>query len=70
MNNLVAAWHQPAEVDLTGQQFDVVELLSRAHDLLVDVPELKTALRLVHVALDEVSAWFDGASSTHLVSSP
>jgi hypothetical protein len=69
MNNLVASWHHPADVDLAGQQFDVVELLSRAHDHLVEIPELEGALRLVHVALGEVTAWFDGATSPHLVSS-
>ena len=57
MNNLVASWHQPAQIDLAGQQFDVVELLSRAHDRLVEIPALEAALHLVDVALDEVAAW-------------
>ena len=70
MNNLRATWHHPADVDLAAQPFDVVELLSQAHDRLAEIPELEGALRLVHVALDEVSAWFDGATSPHLVSSP
>jgi hypothetical protein len=57
MNNLVASWHRPAQIDLGGQQFDVAELLSRAHDRLVEIPELEEARRLVDVALGEVAAW-------------
>ena len=57
MNNLVASWHRPAQIDLAGQQFDPVELLSQARDRLTDIPELEAALHLVDVALDEVAAW-------------
>jgi hypothetical protein len=68
MNNLVALWHHPADVDLTGQQFDPVELLSRARDRLADIPELEAALHLVDVALDEVAAWFGTPSGVRSTS--
>jgi hypothetical protein len=56
MNNLFATWQQQSEVDL-GPELDALELLSRAHDHLVLVPELAKALRLVDGALDQVAAW-------------
>jgi hypothetical protein len=58
MNNLVATWRRPADVDL-GADADVCELLARVHDRLAEIPELDEARRLVDVALEEVLAWLD-----------
>jgi hypothetical protein len=58
MNNLVATWRRPADVDLGGDA-DVCELLARVHERLAEVPELVGARRLVDVALEEVLAWLD-----------
>ena len=58
MNDLFATWHLPVNIDL-GDDLDAVELLSRAHDRLVEIPELKDALRLLDIVRGEVSAWFD-----------
>ena len=62
MNNLFATWRHPADIDLdTG--LDAAEFLIRARDQLVEIPELVGALRLVDVALAEVSAWFERRDS-------
>ena len=59
MNNLVATWARPAEIELTDES-DVCELLARVHDRLAGIPELVGARRLLEVALEEVLTWFDG----------
>ena len=51
-----------------GQQFDPVELLSRARDRLAEIPELEAALHLVDVALDEVAGWFGTPSGVRSTS--
>lgn len=68
MSNLVAKWHHPAEVGRA--ELDPVELLSWARDGLIEIPELKDALRLVDLALGEVSAWFATELSTEAVRRP
>ena len=59
MNNLVATWGRPAEIQLADEA-DVCDLLARVHDRLAGIPELVGALRLVDLALEEVLTWFDG----------
>jgi hypothetical protein len=56
MNNLVATWHHAVEVDVRDEP-DAAELLSRAHDRLIGIPELEVARRLVDVAREHVAAW-------------
>ena len=58
MNDLAATWRHPADVDL-GAEADVCELLSRVHDRLAEIPELREALRFVDIALGEVLTWLD-----------
>jgi hypothetical protein len=60
MNKLVASWHAPSEIVELRDEADVCELLARAHERLVAIPELGHALDLVDIALDEVLTWFDG----------
>ena len=59
MNNLVATWGRPAEIQLPDDS-DVRELLARVHDRLAEIPGLVGARLLVEGALDEVLTWFDG----------
>ena len=59
MNNLVATWRPPVEIEHADES-DLCELLARVHDRLAEIPELVAARRLVEVALDEVLTWFDG----------
>jgi hypothetical protein len=59
MNNLVATWRQPVEIEFADES-DLCELLVRVHDGLAEVPELVGARRLVEVALEQVLTWFDG----------
>jgi dTDP-D-glucose 4,6-dehydratase len=56
MNNLFATWHGPEEVDLAAGLAGTVELLSEARNRMGEVPELRAALRLLDVAIDEVWA--------------
>ena len=58
MNNLFATWHHPVDVDLDAG-LDAADHLANARLQLLGIPELAGALRLVDVALAEVSAWFD-----------
>jgi hypothetical protein len=58
MNHLFATWHHPADVDLDAG-LDAADHLANARLQLQEIPELAGALRLVEVALTEVSAWFD-----------
>ena len=58
MNNLFATWHHPVDVDLDAG-LDAADHLANARLQLLEIPELAGALRLVEVALAEVSAWFD-----------
>ena len=58
MNNLFATWHHPVDVDLDAG-LDAADHLANARLQLLEIPELAGALRLVDVALAEVSAWFD-----------
>ncbi|MEW6477111.1 MAG: hypothetical protein AB1679_33060 [Actinomycetota bacterium] len=67
MNKLFATWHHPADIDLDAG-LDAAELLTRARDLLAEIPELADTLDLVDVALSEVSGWFDRRDSTPLIS--
>ena len=59
MNNLVATWHLPKEVDLAAAS-DPRLLLARVRDALTDIPELDHVRRLVDDALEEVTAWCCG----------
>lgn len=67
MNKLFATWHHPADLDLDAG-LDAAELLSRARDLLAEIPELADTLDLVDVALGEVAGWFDQRDDAPLVS--
>jgi hypothetical protein len=67
MNNLFAAWRHPADIDLDAG-LNAADLMAQARDQLVEIPELVDALRLVDVALGEVSAWFDQRDSAPLIS--
>jgi hypothetical protein len=67
MNKLVATWHHPIDIDLDAG-LDAAELLSRARELLTEIPELADTLDLVDVALAEVSGWFDGRDSDAVIS--
>lgn len=67
MNNLFATWRHPADVDLDAG-LDAADLLAQARDQLLEIPELVDALRLVEVALAEVSAWFDRRDGSPLIS--
>ena len=58
MNNLVATWGRPEEVDL-GPEADVCELLARVHDRLLEIPELDEARCRVETVLGQVLAWLD-----------
>ena len=58
MNRLFATWHHPADVDLDAG-LDAADHLANARLQLREIPELAGALRLVDIALAEVSAWFD-----------
>jgi hypothetical protein len=58
MNKLFATWRHPADIDLDAG-LDAADLLAQARDQLLEIPELVDALRLVNVALAEVSAWFE-----------
>jgi hypothetical protein len=58
MNKLFATWRHPADIDLDAG-LDAADLLAKARDQLLEIPELVDALRLVNVALAEVSAWFE-----------
>ena len=58
MNNLFATWRHPADADLDAG-LDAADHLANARLQLLQIPELAGALRLVEVALAEVSAWFD-----------
>jgi len=70
MNKLFASWRCAEDVDLgAGEQLDVAELLSRAHEDLAAIPELSHAAHLVEIALDDVLAWFDGDVSLRLIRS-
>ncbi len=66
MNKLVATWHHQVDIDL-DHGLDAAELLSRARDQLVDVPELVGARRLVEAALVEVAAWLDRREEVQVV---
>ena len=67
MNNLFATWRHPVDIDLDAG-LDAADLLARARDHLVDIPELADALHLVDVALAEVSDWFDCRDDAPLIS--
>lgn len=70
MNSLFATWRHTVDVDLDAG-LDAADLLSRARDQLVAVSELENALRLVDLALADVSAWFDQRDeSTTIVLEP
>jgi hypothetical protein len=61
MNNLFASWHAAgADVDV-ARNLETLDLLSRAHDGMAEIPELSVARRLVAVALDHVVEWLERA---------
>ena len=69
MNDLFATWQHRAEADV-APALDPAECLVLARDRLVEIPELKDALRLVDLAIGEVSAWFaDGLGAEAVRSS-
>jgi hypothetical protein len=67
MNSLFATWRHPTDIDLDAG-LDAAELLTRARAQLAEIPELVPALRLIEVALAEVSAWFDRRDTAALTS--
>lgn len=67
MNKLFATWRHPVDIDLDAG-LDAAELLARARDLLVEIPELGDTVDLVDVVLSEVTGWFDQRDRAPLIS--